>query len=68
MQDIFIYVDNRHDYGHLVSADSFDTSHTNNELYQILENKFDFDSRYVHPDYQMYLEENRTLHEVKFHS
>lgn len=64
-QGIFMYIDNREDYGHLVSADNFDTSHTNNELYQILENKYDFESRYLHPDYQTYLEENRTLHEVE---
>jgi hypothetical protein len=68
LQQIFMYIDNRQDYGHLVSADNFDTSHNNNELYQIVENKYDFESRYVHADYRMYLEENRTLHEVKLPS
>lgn len=34
---VFMYVSNREDWGHLVDADGFETSHRNNELYQVNE-------------------------------
>jgi len=59
-----MFVNNLETFGHLVSADNFDTSHTNNELYQVLENKVDFENRYIHEEYPKYFDLNRTLHEV----
>lgn len=50
-KDIFMYVNNRLEFGHLVSADDFDTKLTNPDLYQIFENKLDWQKRYIHENY-----------------
>ncbi|XP_071545280.1 procollagen-lysine,2-oxoglutarate 5-dioxygenase 1-like isoform X2 [Panulirus ornatus] len=58
---IFMYVSNRVDFGHLVSADKFDTSRLYNELWEVFENRWDWEERYVHPNYTSALAENTTL-------
>ncbi|XP_048505479.1 procollagen-lysine,2-oxoglutarate 5-dioxygenase isoform X1 [Athalia rosae] len=50
-KDIFMYVSNRLEFGHLVSADDFDIKLTNPEMYQIFENKLDWQQRYIHENY-----------------
>ncbi|BET00293.1 Procollagen-lysine,2-oxoglutarate 5-dioxygenase [Nesidiocoris tenuis] len=50
-QGIFMYVDNREDYGHLVDADTFDITLTHPELYQNVENQYDWARRYIHENY-----------------
>ena len=44
-RDIDFYVSNRLDWGHLVNAEDFDTSHVNNELWEITNNQFDWEKR-----------------------
>lgn len=34
-----MYVSNYHEFGHLINADTFDTSHVHNELYEIYTNQ-----------------------------
>ena len=37
--DVFLHVTNRGTFGHLVNADDFDTSHTHNELWELIRNR-----------------------------
>ena len=47
----FIYVTNRLNFGHLVNAEDFETSHLHNELWEIERNRYDWELRYLHPNY-----------------
>lgn len=55
-RDIFMHLSNRLDFGHLVTLDHFNTSLTNPDLYQLLDNKLDWEARYLHPEYANSLE------------
>ena len=47
----FIYVTNRLNFGHLVNAEDFETSHLHNELWEMERNRYDWELRYLHPNY-----------------
>nr|XP_023029790.1 procollagen-lysine,2-oxoglutarate 5-dioxygenase 1 [Leptinotarsa decemlineata] len=49
--DVFMYVSNRIDFGHLVNPDTFDTTRTEPDMYQIFENSQDWENRYIHEEY-----------------
>jgi len=59
--DVFFYVTNRANFGHLVDADNFNTEHLNNELWEISRNRWDWEQRYIHVNYSQGLEENAIL-------
>lgn len=42
----------------MVNAENFDTSHLNNELYEITNNRWDWEKRYIHPNYSRNLDLN----------
>lgn len=63
-QDVFMYVSNRVDFGHLINAENFETHHVNNELYQIFENRWDWEQRYIHENYSESLNPNNTVSQV----
>ena len=48
---IFMYVSNRLEFGHLIKSDKFDTSLTHPNVYQLLDNKVDWEKRYLHVNY-----------------
>lgn len=50
-RSIFMYVSNRVDFGHLVDPTNYDISLTNPDLYQIQDNKVDWEKRYIHENY-----------------
>jgi hypothetical protein len=56
-----MFVTNRVDWGHLVNADNFETTHLNNEMYQIFDNRWDWELRYLHPNWSHILSPNITL-------
>ncbi|XP_043236665.1 procollagen-lysine,2-oxoglutarate 5-dioxygenase 1-like isoform X2 [Amphibalanus amphitrite] len=56
--DKFMYVSNRANFGHLVSVDSFETSHLFNEMWQITENRWDWEQRYLHANYSQALDKD----------
>lgn len=64
LQDVFMYVNNRVDFGHLVNADNFDTSHANSEIYQIFDNRWDWEQRYIHENYTENFNPNNTIAQV----
>lgn len=60
-KDVFMYVTNRVDFGHLVNADNFDSSRINSEIYQILDNRWDWEQRYIHENYTENFNPNNTI-------
>ena len=60
-KDVFFYVSNRVSFGHLIDSDDFDTSHVHNELWEISKNRWDWEQRYIHPNYSQSLEENANI-------
>ena len=42
---IFFYVSNRLNFGHLVNADDFKIDHTHNELWELINNQYDWEQR-----------------------
>ncbi|KAK4880735.1 hypothetical protein RN001_008881 [Aquatica leii] len=49
--DVFMYVSNRVDFGHLINPESYDVTRTAPDMYQIFDNARDWNQRYIHPDY-----------------
>lgn len=47
----FMFVDNQDYYGHLVSADNFKPAYKHDELYEIMENQYTWEKKYIHPNY-----------------
>lgn len=63
-RDIFMYVTNRLDFGHLVNNDNYDTTLTNPDIYQIFDNKLDWEKRYIHENYSLSFKDNATHYQV----
>lgn len=64
-RSIFMYVSNRLDFGHLVNPDSYDITVTHPDLYQIIDNKLDWERRYIHENYSENFNSNQTPLQVK---
>ncbi|XP_077301869.1 procollagen lysyl hydroxylase [Arctopsyche grandis] len=48
---VFMYIMNEKDYGHLIDPETYDVTLTNPDVYQIFENKWDWEQRYIHAQY-----------------
>ncbi|XP_014283346.1 procollagen-lysine,2-oxoglutarate 5-dioxygenase isoform X1 [Halyomorpha halys] len=59
-KEIFMFVDNRIDVGHLINPEDFDSTKVNPEMYEIFTNKFDWEQRYIHPNFSMSLRDDVT--------
>ena len=46
-----MYIDNQYTYGHLIDSETFDITLKNPEVYQLFENRYDWEQRYIHPEY-----------------
>uniref|UniRef100_A0AAQ4PCN4 Procollagen-lysine, 2-oxoglutarate 5-dioxygenase 2 n=1 Tax=Gasterosteus aculeatus aculeatus TaxID=481459 RepID=A0AAQ4PCN4_GASAC len=55
---VFMYITNREDFGRLVSTANYNTSHYNNDLWQIFENPVDWKEKYIHQNYTKIFTEN----------
>lgn len=55
-----MYTMNLENYGHLVNADSYTILLERPEFYQLLANRWDWERRYIHPDYPDLLKPNVT--------
>uniref|UniRef100_A0A224XJ30 procollagen-lysine 5-dioxygenase n=1 Tax=Panstrongylus lignarius TaxID=156445 RepID=A0A224XJ30_9HEMI len=53
---IFMFVDNRRDYGHLVDPESYNPWLTNPEIYEVINNQWDWEQRYLHPNFSKSLQ------------
>lgn len=49
--DVFMYVSNRVDFGHLINPDNLDITRTEPEMYQIFDNPQDWEERFIHAEY-----------------
>lgn len=59
LKDIFMYVSNRLEFGHLINPDSFKITYTNPDMYQIIDNKIDWEQRYIHENYSKNFDEGK---------
>lgn len=66
-RNIFMYVSNRVDFGHLVDPDNYDVTVTHPDFYQILNNKLDWQKTYIHENYSENFNPNKTPVQVKIH-
>ncbi|XP_014231000.1 procollagen-lysine,2-oxoglutarate 5-dioxygenase 1 isoform X1 [Trichogramma pretiosum] len=58
-RNVFMYVSNRLDFGHLVNPDSYNVSLTHPDMYQLFDNKLDWEKRYIHENYSKNFEADR---------
>lgn len=64
--DVFLYVSNRIDFGHLVNPETFDITRAEPEMYQIFDNEREWEERFIHPEYPENLNPNKTVAQVNF--
>jgi len=57
-EGVFMYVSNRVNFGHLVNNENFPVTHLHNELWEMERNRYDWEMRYLHPNYSQSLEPN----------
>ncbi|XP_071999185.1 procollagen-lysine,2-oxoglutarate 5-dioxygenase 2 isoform X2 [Engystomops pustulosus] len=55
---VFMYITNRHEFGRLLSTANYNTSHLNNDLWQIFENPVDWKLKYINANYSKIFTEN----------
>uniref|UniRef100_T1IVE2 Fe2OG dioxygenase domain-containing protein n=1 Tax=Strigamia maritima TaxID=126957 RepID=T1IVE2_STRMM len=48
---VFMFVTNQVDFGHLINNENYDISHLHNDLYQVFDNRIDWEARYLHENY-----------------
>ena len=59
-----MFVTNHNNFGHLINNDDMDLTHKNHELYQLFNNPYDWEKRYLHPNYSHSLEEDAIIEQV----
>lgn len=59
-QGVYMFVDNRYTYGHLVDLEGFNTSRTNPNMYELFANRLDWERAYLHHEYYDNFQESRT--------
>jgi len=57
-QGIFMVLDNREYYGHLINAENFDISHLHNDMYSVFENEYTWQLKYIHENYSQVLNQD----------
>jgi len=58
---LFMYTTNLEHFGHLKEMQTYNTNYKNNDLYQIFDNKLDWEEKYLHPEFTKYLEEDSDI-------
>ncbi|XP_047131925.2 procollagen-lysine,2-oxoglutarate 5-dioxygenase 1 isoform X1 [Hydra vulgaris] len=57
---MFMYITNLDYFGHIKEDESYTTHHKHNDLYQIFDNRIDWEDRYLHPEMMSYLNPTST--------
>jgi len=60
-QGNFMYLSNKDFYGHLINPDHYNTSQLHNDMYEMWENRLDWEEKYIHPNYTRNLLPDFTL-------
>ncbi|ERE84516.1 procollagen-lysine,2-oxoglutarate 5-dioxygenase 1-like protein [Cricetulus griseus] len=55
-QEVFMFLTNRHTFGHLLSLDNYQTTHLHNDLWEVFSNPEDWKEKYIHENYTKALE------------
>jgi hypothetical protein len=50
-----MYMTNLQHYGHLLNTENYETNHLHNDLYNIFENRFEWEQKYLHENYSTFL-------------
>lgn len=58
---IFLFITNTEDFGHLLNSETFNILLKNPEMYQIYDNKQDWEARYIHENFTKNLDPNIPL-------
>lgn len=53
-----MHVSNEEHFGHLVNPESFDVSRTHPDMYQVIDNKIEWEQRYLNEDYAKNFDEH----------
>ncbi|XP_065219418.1 procollagen-lysine,2-oxoglutarate 5-dioxygenase-like [Planococcus citri] len=61
IKDIYMHVDNRKDFGHLINLEGFDVTKKNPEVYELFANKWDWEQRYLNSEYHKNFEPETEL-------
>lgn len=51
LQEVFMYIYNVHDFGHLINPETYDITTAAPDMYQIFENAEEWRKKYIHEDY-----------------
>nr|XP_008165440.1 procollagen-lysine,2-oxoglutarate 5-dioxygenase 1 [Chrysemys picta bellii] len=54
-QRVFMFVTNRHQFGHILSLENYQTTHLHNDLWEIFSNPEDWKEKYIHENYTLAL-------------
>lgn len=54
-----MHVSNELEFGHLVNPEHYDVSRTNPDVYQVSDNKIEWEKRYLHEEYSDNFAEDR---------
>ncbi|XP_060560565.1 LOW QUALITY PROTEIN: procollagen-lysine,2-oxoglutarate 5-dioxygenase 2-like [Ruditapes philippinarum] len=57
----FMFVTNRKEFGYLINSDGAQTGRLHIELWEIFNNPYDWEKRYIHPNYSHSLAENAVI-------
>ncbi|VDK32100.1 unnamed protein product [Taenia asiatica] len=58
--NVFMYVDNRVQFGRLTNPTTFGLVHLHNDLWQLFDNPVDWEEAYIHPDYYKFTNKSIT--------
>ncbi|RXG55052.1 Procollagen-lysine,2-oxoglutarate 5-dioxygenase 3 [Armadillidium vulgare] len=58
---IFLYVSNRMDFGHLVNSENFNIRNFHPDLWQMFDNRWDWERAYLHENYSQSLNESNKI-------
>ncbi|XP_013392391.1 procollagen-lysine,2-oxoglutarate 5-dioxygenase 1 isoform X2 [Lingula anatina] len=56
-KNMFMYVSNQLNYGHLIDGDNYDTTRTHPDMYEMFSNPMDWEKKYIHENYSRVLME-----------
>lgn len=54
---IFMYIDNELYYGHLIDSDNMEANHKHSDLWEIFDNRYTWEKKYIHEDYYKALQD-----------
>ncbi|KAL3318484.1 Procollagen-lysine,2-oxoglutarate 5-dioxygenase 2 [Cichlidogyrus casuarinus] len=63
--NIFMWVDNREDFGYLINTETMSTTHLHNDLWQTFDNPMDWEETYIHPENKIWAADNKLMEDFE---